>query len=59
MPITTRETTVALRPAAVSCYVCVKKHTLEKEVGGVIGLGNTCKSKADSCQCMTKTTTIL
>ena len=24
-----------------------------------IGMGNTCISKADSCQCMTKTTTIL
>ena len=24
-----------------------------------IGMGNTCKSMADSCQCMAKTTTIL
>ena len=31
----------------------------EKEVGGEIGMGNTCKSMADSCQCMAKTTTIL
>ena len=31
----------------------------ESEVGGGIGMGNTCKSMADSCQCMTKTTTIL
>ena len=30
-----------------------------REVGGVIGLGNTCKSMADSCQCMAKATTIL
>ena len=30
-----------------------------KEVGGGIGMGNTCPSMADSCQCMTKTTTIL
>ena len=29
------------------------------EGGGGIGMGNTCKSMADSCQCMTKTTTIL
>ena len=29
------------------------------EVEGGIGMGNTCISKADSCQCMTKTTTIL
>ena len=26
---------------------------------GGIGMGNTCKTMADSCQCMTKTTTIL
>ena len=27
--------------------------------GGGTGTGNTCKSMADSCQCMAKTTTIL
>ena len=32
---------------------------VEREVGGGIGMGNTCKSMADSWQCMTKTTTIL
>ena len=32
---------------------------VEREVGGGIGMGNTCISKADSCQCMTKPTTIL
>ena len=32
---------------------------VEREVGGVIGMGNICKSMADSCQCMAKTTTIL
>ena len=31
----------------------------EREAGGGIGMGNTCKSMADSCQCMAKTTTIL
>ena len=31
----------------------------EREVGGGIGMGNTYKSMADSCQCMTKITTIL
>ena len=31
---------------------------VEREVGGGIGMGNTCKSMANSCQCMTKTTTI-
>ena len=30
-----------------------------REVGGVFRLVNTCKSMADSCQCMAKTTTIL
>ena len=30
-----------------------------KEVGGGFRMGNTCKSMADSCQCMAKTTTIL
>ena len=33
--------------------------TVKREVGGGIKMGNTCKSMADSCQCMTKTTTIL
>ena len=32
---------------------------VEREMGGGIGMGNTCKSMADSCQCMTKTTKIL
>ena len=32
---------------------------VEREVGEGIGMGNTCKSMTDSCQCMTKTTTIL
>ena len=30
-----------------------------REAGGRIGMGNTCKSMADLCQCMTKPTTIL
>ena len=30
-----------------------------RDMGGGIGMGNTCIVKADSCQCMTKTTTIL
>ena len=36
-----------------------KRRRVEREVGGGIGMGNTCKSMADSCQCMTKPTTIL
>ena len=37
----------------------LKIDQVEREVGGGIGMGNTCKYMADSCQCMTKTTTIL
>ena len=36
-----------------------QRNLVEREVGGGIGMGNTCKSMADSCQCMAKTTTIL
>ena len=32
---------------------------VEREVGGGIRMGNTCKSMANACQCMTKTTTVL
>ena len=32
---------------------------MKEEVGGGFRMGNTCKSMADSCQCMAKTTTIL
>ena len=31
---------------------------MEREVGGGIGMGNTCKLMAVSFQCMTKSTTI-
>ena len=31
---------------------------VEREMGGGIGMGNTCKPMADSFQCMTKSTTI-
>ena len=40
-------------------YGKTQRDRVEREVGGGIGMGNTCKSMADSCQCMTKTTTIL
>ena len=36
-----------------------QRDQVEREVGGGVGMGNTCKSMADSCQCMIKTTTIL
>ena len=41
------------------CAGKTQRDRVEREVGGEIGIGNTCKSMADSCQCMTKTTTIL
>ena len=41
------------------CTGKTQRDRVEMEVGGGIGMGNTCKSMADSCQCMTKTTTIL
>ena len=41
------------------CTGKTQRNWLESGVGGGIGMGNTCKSMADSCQCMTKTTTIL
>ena len=41
------------------CTGKTQRNRVEREVGVVIGRGNTCKSMADSCQCMTKTTTIL
>ena len=41
------------------CTGKTQRDWVEREVGGGIGMGNTCKSKADSCQCMTKPTTTL
>ena len=41
------------------CTGKTQRDGMGSEVGGGIGMGNTCKSMADSCQCMTKTTTIL
>ena len=41
------------------CTGKTQRDRVEREVGGGIGMGNTCKSMADSCQCMTKTTTML
>ena len=41
------------------CTGKTERDLVEREVGGGIRMGNTCKSMADSCQCMTKTTTIL
>ena len=41
------------------CTGKTQRDRVEREVGGGIGMGNTCNSTADSCQCMTKPTTIL
>ena len=41
------------------CTGKTQRDQVERELGGGIGMGNTCKPMADSCQCMTKTTTIL
>ena len=40
------------------CTGKTQRDQLGREEGG-IGMGNTCKSRVDSCQCMAKTTTIL
>ena len=41
------------------CIGMTQRDGMGREVGGGIGMGNTCKSMADSCECMAKTTTIL
>ena len=41
------------------CTGKTQRDEMEREAGGGIRMGNTCKSVADSCQCMAKTTTIL
>ena len=41
------------------CAGKTQRDRVEREVGGGSRMGNTCKSMADSCLCMTKTTTIL
>ena len=41
------------------CIGKTQRDWVEREVGGWIWMGDTCKSMADSCQCMTKTTIIL
>ena len=41
------------------CTGKTQRDRVEREVGGGIGMGNTCNSMADSCQCMTKPTEML
>ena len=40
------------------CTGKTQRDRAERVVGGGIGMGNTCKTMADSFQCMTKPTTI-
>ena len=37
----------------------IQRDGMGREAGGAIGMVNICKSMADSCKCMAKTTTIL
>ena len=41
------------------CTGKTQRDGVEREVGGGIGMGNTCKSMADSFQCMTRPTVVL
>ena len=41
------------------CIGKTQRNQVERDVGGGIGMWNTCKSMADSCQYMEKPTTIL
>ena len=41
------------------CTGKTQRDRMEREVGGGIRMGNTCKSMADSCQCMTRPTAVL
>ena len=41
------------------CTGKTQRNWVEREVGGGIGMGNTCHSMADSCECMTKPTEML
>ena len=40
------------------CTGMTQRDGMGREVGGGFRMGNTCKSMADLCQCMAKTTTI-
>ena len=41
------------------CTGMTQRDGMGRDVEGGFRMGNTCKSMADSCQCMAKTTTIL
>ena len=40
------------------CTGKTQRDRVEREVGGGFKMGNTCNSMANSCQCMTKPTTV-
>ena len=48
-----------LEEAQAGIKIARRRDWMGREAGGGIGMGNTCKSMADSCQCMAETTTIL
>ena len=41
------------------CTGRAQRDGMGREAGGGIGMGNTCKSMADSCRCIAEATTIL
>ena len=41
------------------CTGKIQRDQVEREVEGGIRMGNTCKSMADSCQCMARSTVVL
>ena len=45
--------------AQARCTGKTQRNRVEREVGGGIGMGNTCNSMADSCQCLIKPTAML
>ena len=45
--------------ARIWCTGKTQRNRVEREVGGVIGIGNTCNYMTDSCQCLTKPTEML
>ena len=45
--------------ARAGCTRKTQRDRVEREVGGGMGMGNTCKSMAYSCHCMKKPTTML
>ena len=55
-------TSTGWRHETIACAWCTGKtqrNQVEREVGRGMGMGNTCNSMSDSCQCMTKPTTTL